>query len=344
MSEVILEAVTPPKKSDVVASLGAICDALSNLPKVGPISAMASGAFKIIGLITNNSDPSLADAIVEITNIIKNELTRSNMSEQLGHIETWATRLSSLHGGLKQLEESGLDPTVYLENVYLHDIKEQLVGSGGTVPDAVHLLAKLWGNTPWREMDLLEDILKALALGLGYEMMLYRDQYLIQCHLSAFYQTTDPDKANVHKTLATAAYGEYKTRISGNSNTLITPNGTISAINEWAWNRGYGYDRYRHAPCASSLTGQPSERPYCVSTKCKDSCVCLTFVVYDLGRNDKEYVYCDWANHSSANDWVLWRLSTYHQSVISEIDMNLMPLKADCQMMIDSFKAIVLDS
>lgn len=336
---------------NILAALNGICDLLSFVPMVGPVFGVIGTSLGLVSAISGG-EPDFNTALSTMTDALILELGKVEVRDAMGNIKTWDNRLRELRGGLEEFGNSA--PPEHVLKEYREEVKGQLINVHGTMANSIGQLQELWTKTGWEQMDLLEDVLKALALGLGYKLMAHNDQVLVSAQLAQLarvaYQTAVADRDEVKAEDAkerfqkytadvTNAYGQYRTAIHGVD---VTPKWVKDRIGDWKWQRGYPDLHFSHYPCSNN-NSTLNKYPYNVATFCKIAYAGWTFVVIDNGRNKQELVWCDWASyHEDGASWANGRLRDYQQRINNEVRDNLDPLQVDCDKMVRAFEDLKL--
>lgn len=326
----------PPhsRADDLLTSLSSICNALSYIPEVGAVFGFASGTLSVMSaLFGKSSKPSVESALGAVTRIVKNELKYDEVRRQLANVETWAGILSNLHAGL---EAAGDAPENFIDTDYMPALNIQANSSAsGNVLNSLTQLKSLWQSTSWEEMDLLEDILKGLALTLGYVLMVRRDRVLLCARMVASKDAKWHE--NYTQSLVNAYYEQYRRAVFGDE--FVNPDWLKGRIEDWKTKRRFGRTPEDHYYDHGSDYGIAYTHWYEYGGE--------RYVVEDHGRRDSsgrlpgvvseiktDGVFSDGLLRNAKDCAVL-----HQQGIDAEIRENLVPLTARCKEMIEAFES-----
>jgi hypothetical protein len=340
---------TYAKAEDILTSMSTICSLLSYVPGVGSVAGFTSEALTIAAtLFGASSKPSAEKALLAVTRIMQTNSLREKVREKLADIKTWEGLLSQQHVGLAQAEADEKNPQINPENKdlcaqFIHDsympaLTAQVNQTGsGLVLNSLTQLQSLWSTTPWAEMDLRGDILKALALALGHALVIWRDRVLLCARMVA---SKDPKwRDDYTLSRVNTCYAQYRNAVYGDP--FVNPSWLKGRIQEWMEMRRYErtpHDHYYNH--GSNYYGIAYNHTWDYPSE--------LYWIEDHGRCDSKGQPgkpFSWKSDSmvalSSDLQALERCALTHQQAIdSETRTNLVPLLTRCNEMVSAFNSL----
>lgn len=297
----------------ILQTLSALTGALSYLPTVGPIFGILQGVFSIISVIQGSDSSSQFEQMLgALRSIINDALIQSSIREQLGHVATFMDQYRSDQATLAQ----STNRPNYILTTYLPLLNNQLNDTGsGTVNNAVHQLKKMYDDTPWTKIKVVEQILAALGLGVGYRMLIHRTRVMLYAELAA-----DADKRGDK-----AGYETYKASMLDSLHQFadVVNNSDASARDLMELMNAYHDKRFEES---SVYWGY------------KDNFLYYTFYVCDRLDNDTTLEWANfWGSLSEGQDWARRTRNAYYSSITSAASSNVMPIHARAGEMLSGY-------
>ncbi|WP_047249412.1 RICIN domain-containing protein [Chromobacterium subtsugae] len=163
-------------------ALSSLCEALSYVPKAGPVFVVLQGVVDVVQLVRGQLAESDFDRLLRVLpDIMRKALLEANLGSQWGNINQF---MDDFKRHCFVLKESNARPQYIKEHFlpYL-EVATQLVS--GTMGNTAAQLDQMWGKVDWNDIKLKQKLLVAAALASANNALIYRTKVMLLAELAA---------------------------------------------------------------------------------------------------------------------------------------------------------------